>query len=119
LSLLVLLRQAQEAFIYGVDFAALALTRAILENVLKRHYGATGSKLEILIDEARRLPKGVDRKDLHKLRELGNDILHFRAAQMKESGRDKIFAAPEGEILSLMAILQTLIEEAPQRPTLR
>lgn len=113
LSLLVLLRQAQEAFIYDVDFAALALMRAILEIVLKKHYGATGSKLEILIDDPRKLPKRVDRKDLHKLRELGNDILHFKVAQVKEGGRDKIFAAPEEEILGLMAILQTLIEEAP------
>ncbi len=119
LSLLVLLQQAQEAFIYGADFAALALMRAILEIVLKKHYGAKALNLEILVDDARKLPKGVDRKDLHKLRELGNDLLHFKTAQMKESGRDKIFAAPEGEILSLMAVLQTLIEEAPQQPTFR
>jgi len=119
LSLLVLLRQAQEAFIYGAEFAALALMRAILELVLKKHYGAKGLNLEILVDDARKLPKGVDRKDLHKLRELGNDVLHFKTAQLKESGRDKIFAAPEGEILSLMAVLRTLIEDAPQEPFFR
>ena len=34
LSLLTLLQQAHEAFVYGVPFAALALMRAILETVL-------------------------------------------------------------------------------------
>ena len=37
-----LLQQAQDAFIYGAPFAAIALMRAILEIVLSRHYGAAG-----------------------------------------------------------------------------
>ncbi|MEQ1889105.1 MAG: hypothetical protein ABL951_07990, partial [Alphaproteobacteria bacterium] len=46
LSLFTNLRQAQEAFIFGVPFAALALMRSVMEVTLKTHYQAPGVNLK-------------------------------------------------------------------------
>ena len=70
------LRQAQEAFVYGVPLAAFALIRAILEKVLRQHYGATGSNLWSLINSAKDLPKEIHWAQLERMRRLGNDALH-------------------------------------------
>lgn len=71
LSLLRLLQQAQEALIYGVPFASIALMRAILERLLKEHYGAIGADLSELIKTAK-LPQTVPPARLHRLRMRAN-----------------------------------------------
>ena len=45
LSLMSRLRQAQEAFVYGVPLAAFALMRVVLDLVLTNHYTAAGKDL--------------------------------------------------------------------------
>ena len=52
LSLLSRLRQAQEAFVYGVPLAAFALMRSILELILRQHYGGTAPKLKDMVEKA-------------------------------------------------------------------
>jgi hypothetical protein len=117
LSLLTLLQQAQEAFIYGVPFAAIALIRAILEVLSKEHYCATGTDLSELINTAR-LPQTVPPARLHRLRTLANNILHFKKSSFTNE-RTSDSAAIEREIISHLSSLQTLIEQAPQSPTRR
>jgi hypothetical protein len=125
LSLKTLLRQAQEAFIYGVPFAAIALMRAILEVLLKEQYGSTGADLSELINTARRLPAGVPHARLHRLRKLANFILHpkerfsednsfMKLGDIRKNLRDA--ESFEREVLSYLDDLQTLIEQAPNRP---
>lgn len=67
LSLYTLLRQAHDAFTFGVHFAAIALARSVLEILLKKHYLAEGEKLGSLIANARDLPKSVNREKLRSL----------------------------------------------------
>jgi Domain of unknown function (DUF4145) len=50
------LQQAQEAFIFGTPYAALALMRSIMEAVLRDHYRAQGNDLAERINNARALP---------------------------------------------------------------
>ena len=111
LSLLTLLQQAQDAFVYGVPFAALALMRAILELILKKHYGAVGGDLVDLINNARGLPQIFHPARLHTLRKFANTVLHFK----KED--EKHFATNERELVSLLLTLRALIEGAPKSPT--
>jgi Domain of unknown function (DUF4145) len=109
------LRQAHEAFIYGAPFAALALMRSIMEVVLREHYGAKGNDLSESISNSRKLlPKGATVASLHRLRKLANAILHLDLGN--EAALPKLEPAEmEMEILSLLRMLRSLIEGAPQR----
>ncbi|MGQ0485026.1 MAG: DUF4145 domain-containing protein [Hyphomicrobiales bacterium] len=109
LSLFTHLRQAHDAFILGVPFAALALMRAILEITLKIHYAAEGKDLEDRINNCRGLPSGASREALHRLRKLANDILHFN------SNRVRLPKDVEKELLTFLYVLRALIERAPAR----
>jgi Domain of unknown function (DUF4145) len=118
LSLLTLLRQAQEAFVYGVPFAAVALMRATLELLLKEHYPSAGNDLEQLINSAARLPKSVTPARLHQIRQLGNDVLHFRKTYFSKE-RTNDLQKFEQEIVSHFLTLQILIEQTPPSPIRR
>lgn len=108
LSLFAYLQQAQDAFILGVPFAAYALMRSLLELVLSKHYPAFGDKLEKLIDSCHKLPEKVSKVDLHRIRYLGKDILHFNKDTIR------LPANEEKEIIRLFNVLRRLIENAPQ-----
>jgi hypothetical protein len=110
LSLLTHLQQAQEAFVYGVSFASIALMRSLLEAVLKTHYGSTGQDLEQLVSNARSLPVGVKRVALHQLRRLANHIIHFGNADV-EMPQDL-----ERQLAKYLYTLRALIEGAPSTP---
>lgn len=113
------LRQAHEAFIFGVPFAALALMRSIMEVVLRDHYGANGNDLSERISNSRKLlPRDADEAALHRLRKIANAILHLDTGN--EVALPKLEPVQlENEILSLLQVLRALIEGAPQRPPLR
>lgn len=114
LSLLTLLQQAQEAFVFGIPLAAISLMRGILEIVLKRHYGAIGSDLSECINRARRLPRALRRDDLHGLRDLANSILH----SYKETlGKLDPLADLDRVIVRYLFTLRLLIEFAPPPTT--
>jgi hypothetical protein len=109
LSLMARLQQAQEAFVYGVPLAAFALMRVVLDLVLTNHYAATGKDLHERIGSVTdRLPSAIHWAQLQRLKILGNDAVHIRAKEL-----DKI-KEQEREIVTLLAILQMLIELAPQ-----
>lgn len=108
-SLFTHLQQAQEAFVYGIPFASIALLRSILEVTLRDHYHATGSNLEEYIGSARLLPANI-RPILHKLRKLANHIVHFNKGQI-DLPQDM-----EKQILIYLYTLRALIEGAPTIP---
>ena len=76
-SLLNLLADAQQAFIFGANNAAVALMRSIMENVLREHYNAEGGRLDELIGSVwNRLPANVHVNKLDRIRRMANSILH-------------------------------------------
>ena len=107
LSLLTNLRQAHEAFVFGVPFAALALMRSILEVVLTMHYRSSGENLEKTIDNVCSLPAGVWKWQLHKMRKLSNDVLHVN------KDRARLPREMERELVLFLDLLRKLIEGAP------
>ncbi|MEX0828580.1 MAG: hypothetical protein WD005_06500 [Haliea sp.] len=118
LSLLTHLRQANDAFIFGVPFACLALLRSVLEILLRKHYPSKlddvhegGAKFELkeLIDNAVALPPTVSQTRLHRLRYLANDILHFERERIRMP-RDM-----ERETIWFLLDIRNLIERAPSR----
>ncbi len=116
LSLMSRLRQAQEAFIYGVPLAAFALMRSILELVLRHHYGGKEKKLVDLIENASKrgiLPKAIRFSQIQRLLKLGNDALHENPELLRDVSNT------EEEIFSLLMTLRILIESAPEATTLR
>lgn len=106
-SLLGLLHQAQDAFIFGVPFAAVALMRAILEATLVNHYAASGIDLKAKIDSAPddKLPWRL-RQELHRLRRFANRVLHVRGEPIKEPPSEEAMVAH-------LHHLRDLLEGAP------
>jgi hypothetical protein len=106
------LQQAQEAFIFGTPYAALALMRSIMEAVLRDHYRAQGNDLVERINNARALPPAANLAALHRLRKLANAILHLDG-ERDEGLANMDLPRLEKEIISLLFVLRDLIEGAP------
>jgi hypothetical protein len=113
LSMFTNLQQAHDAFIYGANFAALALMRSVMEAMLRDHYRAEGTDLSERIRNARgRLPPGANEAALHRLRKLANAVLHLD--REKDEGLPAMDEVRiEKEIVSLLFVLRALIEGVP------
>lgn len=114
-SLINLLQQAQEAFVFGTPYAALALMRAVLETVLRDYYQAKERDLIDQIKNFKKLPKSVNRPALHRLRMRGNEILHERSPNLGKAFDALDNQAQELEVMALLSQLRHLIEGAPVR----
>lgn len=108
------LRQAHGAFVYGAPYAALALMRSLLEIVLREHYRASGEKLSELIDNAKTLPRGANRRSLHRLRLLANKVLHSGPIEREMVRVPASEQEWDWEIVSFLTVLRCLIEETPE-----
>ena len=107
------LRQAHDAFVFGAPAAALALMRSVMEMAVRDHYGASGAKLDELIDSvADRLPRRANAAALHRLRRLANCVLHREPGGGPHSEKTK--REYELEIVSLFFVLRALIEGTPK-----
>lgn len=112
LSLFKNLKQAHDAFVFGATYGALALMRSILEVALRDHYKAEGGNLEERIRGVRtRLPPSANEASLHRLRKLANAILH-QNSERHEGLLQMDDVQLEKEIVSLLFVLRTLIENA-------
>lgn len=105
-NLFTLLGQAHDAFVFGVPLASLALMRALLDQILTKHYGATGDTLEARIKDCRNLPRGVSKLALQRLRRDANDVLH-------PATRSQAVHEVEAGFLSRLYLLRVLIEGVP------
>lgn len=99
------LNGAQRAFIFGCDLACAALQRAILEDVLERNYGTSGSLREKI--KRAPLPWGLTPGELHSIADLGNEVLH--------PDRNRHLEARElmKRLINGLKALRKLIEGAP------
>lgn len=95
------LDQAGRAFVYGAPLAALALQRAVLEEVLKKHWGAE----EGLKDA--KLPEPSWDIRASRLHRLGNEALHRDPEKLKPDEQDRA-------IINNFLLLRLLIEHAPE-----
>jgi hypothetical protein len=108
------LRQAHDAFVFGIHFAALALMRSVMEMTVRDHYGATGKDLDELIDSvADRLPRRANAAALHRLRRLVNEVLHGKYNRTSDSAETEKRDF-ERETVALLFVLRALIEGVPQ-----
>lgn len=105
-SLFTRLGDAQRAFIFGCYLACAALQRAILEDVLHRHYRAPGTNLAERIRSAR-LPWGLKPSDLRRIKDLGNDVLH--SDRSNKIGKMELLQ----RLIEGLEVLRVLIEKAP------
>jgi hypothetical protein len=107
------LRQAHEAFVFGVPSAALALMRAIMEMVLIEHYAAQGNDLSDRINSVQKaLPASANAAALHRLRRRANSVLHQGEGQREILSRFEPQEI-ETEIASLLRVIRALVEGAP------
>lgn len=112
--LFALLDDAVRAYVAGAPNAAIAMCRAVLEKLLKVHYGRDDfahGKLEDLIDFCAKQYAWVARskEPLQQLRKLANRTLHSPSVGSTISLED------EGILLAAFGNLKFLIEKAPSR----
>jgi hypothetical protein len=107
------LQEAHAAFVFGAYYASIAMCRAVLELVLRDHYGAIGTDLERKIASVQRFPLGVRPLVLQKLRMRANAILHYSPEKLR--GQNDNPELLEGEFLTFVLTLRLLIEGAPER----
>ncbi|MEI9889701.1 MAG: hypothetical protein WDN45_02815 [Caulobacteraceae bacterium] len=113
LSLTARLKQAHDAFVFGVPWAAIAMMRSITESVLTEYYGASQEDLIDKIDAARPLlPEIANPAALHRLRKAANGILH---AGPSKAQAPRSIAERELEVVSLLGVVRALIEGAPSK----
>ena len=103
LSMLKNLQQAHDAFVFGATYAALALMRSIAEAILRDHYRAEGGDLNDLIKSAR-LPRGVCKDKLHRLRKLANAILHLSRGKQRRASKPRRDGAGEGDSVAALHV---------------
>jgi len=117
------LRQAHRAYVFGSERAAMALCRALMELVLKKHWGIEedeayinakqknsgrdpGLQKIIAIAETRYDTKYKLREHgLRQQKELADDVLHGKGPPRNVSG---------GEVFQFLKTLRYLIESAPR-----
>lgn len=110
-----LLNDAVRAYVFGAPTAAIAMCRAVCEEVLKKHYGLEtqkdrpgyGPSLGKIIILAEKNCEWVGPLELGPKVEYVNGILHAYDRSTK------ITAADEKNILDFLTTVKTLIEKAP------
>ncbi len=100
------LGEAHRAYTFGCEAAAITLCRALIELVLRKHYGCEGKDLEEVISFAEQKHRFVGKLELQKKRRLANDILHSRS---------KAGQLTAEQVQSYMDAVKTLIEQSPKR----
>jgi hypothetical protein len=109
-SLFHLLDDAVRAYVFGAPAAALAMCRAALETVLKRHYGHgewERAGLEKVVSLASKRHEFISESTITPLVRQSNRILHdYEKA-------DRLSAEDDRTILIFLATVKSLIERAP------
>jgi len=96
------LHQAGKAFVFGAPLAALALQRAVIEEVLSKHWGAEKG----WVRDAN-LPDLSWESRAHRLKRLANDALHGDPERLTTDELDR-------SIIENFLLLRLLIERAPE-----
>ncbi len=96
------LDQAGKAFVFGAPLAALALQRAIIEEVLAKHWGAEKGKVRDA-----NLPELQWDARADRLKRLANEALHGDPERLIGDALDRA-------IIENFGLLRLLIENAPQ-----
>lgn len=107
-----LLQQAQEAFIFGTSYAALALMRAVMETVLRDHYQARGKDLCEKVNNCK-MSSQLMKQAMHILRMRGNEVLHKKSSNLPKAFGDMNNQEQELEVVRLLFQLRELVQEAP------
>ena len=99
------LREAHRAYAFGCEAAAITLCRALMELVLRKHYGCEGDRLEDIISFAEQKFLQLRSMKLQEKRIFANRILHDRT---------KIGELSAEQVRSFLETVKTLIERAPR-----
>jgi hypothetical protein len=102
------LNDAGKAFIYGAPLAALTMQRAVLEQVLTKHWGATKTTRGYQIRDAN-LPELTWDARADRLKRHGDRVLHGDLDEISADQLDRL-------IIDGFLLLRTLIESAPESP---
>ncbi len=102
-SLYLRLHQAAKAFIFGAPLAALALQRAVLEEVLKKHWGSEKGHIRDAC-----LPELSWDSRADRLKNLANKALHGEPEKLKPARQDRA-------IIENFLLLRLLIERSPEQ----
>jgi hypothetical protein len=109
-----LLDQALRAYLFKADAAALALCRALTEEVIEKHYlGYRSDSLSRDIEEATKNFPQLKKHNLGEKVRVSNDILHEAKIKIVESEN---WNQPDNLIREWILVLKRMIETAPDHP---
>jgi hypothetical protein len=109
-NLLIILDDAQKAFIFGANNAAIALLRSVMEGILRDYYGAEGQRVdELIYSVSEKLPSNINAIKLNYLRKFANAILH-NADRGVDPWAGKSEKEIEEHIVSMFEMIRSLIE---------
>jgi len=100
-----LLYNAVRAFVFGATSAAIAMCRALMELILRKHYGGEGEDLKNVIKFVEAQPKHnwIRHLKLQKKRRDANDVLHDYHRIEDEA------------VVQFLSALKELIERSPKK----
>lgn len=99
-----LYNEAARCYVFGLNVAAIALCRALLEHILVRYYGIPTGDLDKVISLAEKKFKKLESLKLHELRKDGNAVLH-KFETMSE--------IEEGAAVGYLMTIRTLVNLIP------
>ncbi len=110
LSMIRNLQEAQDAFIFGANYASIAMMRSIVESVIRDHYKIDGKNLKERIQNLiEKFPNEQYLVSLDRLRKLANSILHLdndEGISLLPDAEKEL----EKEILRHLIVIRRLIE---------
>jgi len=99
-----LYNEAARCYVFGLNVAAIALCRALLEHILVKYYGIPNDDLDKLVSIAEKRFKKLESLKLHELRKEGNAVLH-KFETMKK--------VEEGAVVGYLMAIRTLVNLIP------
>ena len=104
-SVIDLYNEAARCYVYGNKIAAVAMCRALLEYVLKKHYKIEDCKLGQMITLAERKYSRLKKMNLQEKKNLANEIMHEYERQSEVE--DRI-------VVDFLKTMQSIVQDIPR-----
>ena len=103
-----LYNEAVRAYVFGLTVASVAMCRALLEYVFKRHYDVQGKNLENIISIAEAKHEHLRGLTLQNMRRLGNRALHNYENRAEDLDQT---------VVNFLVTLRQVVTNIPPRPS--
>ena len=103
-----LYNEAVRAYVFGLTVASVAMCRALLEHVLKKHYHVQGKDLEKIISDAEAKHKHLRGLALQNKRRMANTVMHKYENRIEDLDQT---------VVGFLVALRHVVTNIPPRPS--